>query len=99
MIRRKWSAKEIALGAAFLLALVGLLTFYVWYQTEAVHLGIEAGRREAEIKALRDDIRRLELRKASLLSSGRVEKIAREGLGLVDPKPDEIVYKDGPASR
>jgi len=96
MIRRKWSAREIGLGAAFVFTLIGLLTFYVWYQTEAVHLGIEASRREAEIKALRDDIRRLELRKAALLSTGRVEKIAREGLGLVDPKPDEIVYKNGP---
>jgi hypothetical protein len=28
-----------------------------------------------------------------------VEKIAREELGLVDPKPEEIIYKDGPASR
>jgi len=102
MIRRKWRLKEIALGAAFLLALVGLLTFYVWYQTEAVHLGVETSRREAEIKALRDDIRKLELRKAALLASQRVEKIAREELGLVDPKADEIIYKnqkDGPAPR
>ncbi len=99
MIRRKWSPREIGLGAALLLALIGLLTFYVWYQTEAVHLGIEASRREAEIKALRDDIRRLELHKAELLSSGRIEKIAREDLGLVDPKTGEIVYKDGPAAR
>ncbi len=99
MIRRKWSPREIALGGAFLLALVGLLTFYIWYQTEAVHLGIQIGRREAEIKALRDDLRRLELRKAALLSSDRVEKIARNELGLVDAKPDEILYKDKLASR
>jgi cell division protein FtsL len=99
MIRRKWSLREIALGGAFLLALVGLLTFYIWYQTEAVHLGIEIGRREADIKALRDDLRRLELRKAALLASDRVEKIARNELGLVDAKPDEILYKDKLASR
>ena len=42
---------------------------------------------------------RLELRKAELLAPGRVEKIAREELGLVDPKPDEIIYKDGTTSR
>ncbi len=99
MIRRKWSPREIGLGAALVLALIGLLTFYVWYQTEAVHLGIEISRREAEIKTLRDDIRRLELHKAELLRSERVEKIAREKLGLVDPKPGEIVFKDGPAAR
>jgi len=99
MIRRKWSPGEIAAGAAGLLAVLGLLTFYVWYQTEAVHLGIDIARCETEIKALRDDIARLELRKAALLAPGRVEKIAREELGMVDPKPDEIIYKDGTASR
>jgi cell division protein FtsL len=94
MIRRKWSPREIALGAAFLTALVGLLTFYVWYQTEAVHLGIDIGQREAEIKALHDDILKLELKKTALLTPGRVEKIARADLGLVDPKTGEIIYKD-----
>jgi cell division protein FtsL len=99
MIRRKWSPKEIALGAGFLLALVGLLTFYVWYQTEAVRLGVETSQREAEIKALRDDILRLKLEKAALLAPKRVEKIARDELGLVDAKTDEIIYKPGPAHR
>jgi cell division protein FtsL len=98
-MRRKWSPKEIALGAAGLVAVLGLLTFYIWYQTEAVHLGLAIAKVETDIKALRDDIARLELRKAALLAPGRVEKIAREDLGLVDPKPDEIIYKDGSASR
>lgn len=99
MIRRKWSPKEIALGGAFLLAVVGLLTFYVWYQTEAVHLGIEISRREADIKALRDDILKLELMKTTLLTPARVDKIARADLGLIDPRTGEIIYKDKPASR
>lgn len=99
MIRRKWSPREIALGTAFLLALVGLLTFYVWYQTEAVRLGIEIGKREAEIKALRDDISKLKLQIAALLSPGRVEKIARQELGLVDPKTGEIIYEGRRVSR
>ncbi len=97
-MRRKWSPKEIGLGAAGLVAVLGLLTFYVWYQTEAVHLGRAMAKVETDIKALRDDIARLELRKAELLAPGRVEKIAREELGLVDPKPDEIIYKDGAVS-
>jgi cell division protein FtsL len=98
MIRRKWSAREIALGTALLLAVVALLTFYIWYQTEAVRLGIEIGKREQEIKGLRDEIRRLELQKAALLAPDRVERIAREALGLVDPTTGEIIYgsKRGP---
>jgi cell division protein FtsL len=99
MIRRKWSPREIGLGAALLLALIALLSFYVWHQTEAVHLGVEISLLEAKIKSLKDDIRQLELRKAELLRSERVEKIAREDLGLADPKPGEIVWKDGPAAR
>jgi cell division protein FtsL len=92
MIRRKWSAREIALGTAFLLALIALLTFYLWYQTEAVRLGIEIGKREQEIKSLKDEIRRLELKRAELLAPDRVERIAREALGLVDPAAGEIIY-------
>jgi cell division protein FtsL len=99
MIRKKWSPREIGLGAAFLLALVALLTFYVWYQTEAVRLGVDIGKREEEIRALKNDILRLELRKAALLTPERVEKIAREDLGLVDPKPGDIIYGDARASR
>jgi cell division protein FtsL len=98
-MRKKWSPREIALGGAGLVAVLGLLTFYVWYQTEAVRLGLDIARVETEIKALQDDIARLELRKAALLEPRRVEKIAREKLGLVDPKPAEIIYKDGPESR
>jgi len=99
MIRRKWSAGEIILGGAFLLAVIALLTFYVWYQTEAVRLGVEIGKREAEIKALKNEILQLELRKASLLAPDRVEKIARDTLGLVEPKPGEIIYGDAAAVR
>lgn len=99
MVRRKWSGKEIALGAAFLLAVVGILTFYVWYQTESVRLGIEVGRCEARIRELQDSIRALELRKAALLDPGRVEKIAREKLGLVDPRDEETIYEERAAAR
>ena len=99
MIRRKWSPKEIALGGAFLLAVIGLLTFYVWYQTEAVRLGVQIGQREADIKALRNDILNLELKKTTLLTPARVDKIARAELGLVDPRTGEIIYKDKSPSR
>jgi cell division protein FtsL len=99
MIRRKWSAGEIVLGGAFLLAVIALLTFYVWYQTEAVRLGVEIGKREEEIKALKNEILRLELRRTTLLAPDRVDKIARESLGLVDPKPGEIIYGNTAAAR
>ena len=99
MVRRNWSGKEIALGAAFLFAVVGILTFYVWYQTESVRLGIEVGKCESRIRELQDSIRTLELRKAALLDPGRIERIARESLGLVDPPDKEIIYEERDTSR
>ena len=99
MVRRKWSSRGIALGAALLVTIVGILTFYVWYQTESVKLGIDIGKSEDRIRELEKTIETLELRKAALLDPGRVEKIARESLGLVDPKDDEVIYEKRVTSR
>jgi len=98
MVRRKWTPRGIALGAALLVAVIGTLTFYVWYQTESVKLGIDIGKSEDRIRELEQAIEGLEMRKAALLDPARVEKIARESLGLIDPKDDEVIYeKRGPS--
>jgi cell division protein FtsL len=99
MLRRKWSPRGIALGAALLVAVIGTLTFYVWYQTESVKLGIDIGKSEDKIRKLEQAIETLKLRKAALLDPARVEKIARESLGLVDPKDDEVIYEKRDTSR
>ena len=99
MVRRKWSAKGVALSAALLIAVIGTLTFYVWYQTESVKLGIDVGRAEDRIGELEKSIEALKLRKAALLDPARVEKIARESLGLVDPKDEEVIYDKRGTSR
>jgi cell division protein FtsL len=93
MVRRKWNLKGIALGAGLAAAAIGILTFYVWYQTESVKLGIDIGRGEAQIRELEESIEALKLRKAALLDPGRIEKIARDALGLVEPKDEDIVYR------
>lgn len=99
MVRRKWSSRGIVLGAVLLVTVVGILTFYVWYQTESVKLGIDIGKSEDKIRELEKTIETLELRKAALLDPGRVEKIARESLGLVDPKDDDVIYEKRDTSR
>jgi len=99
MLRRKWSPRGIALGAALLVAVIGTLTFYVWYQTESVKLGIDIGKSEDKIRELEQAIETLKLRKAALLDPARIEKIARESLGLVDPKDDEVIYEKQDTSR
>jgi cell division protein FtsL len=99
MVRRKWSPRGIALGAALLFAVIGTLTFYVWYKTESVKLGIDIGRNEDRIRELEQAVEALKMRKAALLDPARVEKIARESLGLVDPKDDEVIYEKRGTSR
>jgi cell division protein FtsL len=93
MVRRKWSWKGIALGAAFFAVAAGVLTFYVWYQTESVKLGLDIAKSEDRIRELEKDIEALKLRKAALLDPGRVERIARGTLGLVDPDDSAIIYE------
>ena len=99
MVRRKWSPRGIALGAALLVAVMGTLTFYVWYQTESVKLGIDIGGNEDRIRELEQAIEALKTRKASLLDPARVEKIARESLGLIDPNDNEVIYEKRDRSR
>jgi cell division protein FtsL len=99
MVRQKWSLRGIALGAALLVAVIGTLTFYVWYQTESVKLGIDIGRNENRIRELEQAVETLKMRKAALLDPARVEKIARESLGLIDPKDDEVIYEKQDTSR
>ena len=99
MVRRKWSPRGIALGAALLVAVMGTLTFYVWYQTESVKLGIDIGGNEDRIRELEQAVEALKMRKAALLDPARVEKIARESLGLIDPNDNEVIYEKRDRSR
>ena len=93
MIRHKWSLKGIALGAALAASAIGILTFYVWYQTESVKLGLDIGQSDKKIQELRESIEALKLQRAGLLDPGRVERIARDKLGLVEPVDDDIIYR------
>jgi cell division protein FtsL len=93
MVRRKWSFKGIALGAALAASVIGILTFYVWYQTESVKLGLDIGRSDKRIRELEESIEALKLRRAALLDPGRVEQIAHDKLGLVEPVDGDIIYR------
>ena len=99
MVHQKWSSRGIALGAVLLVTVVGILTFYVWYQTESVKLGIDIGKSENRIRELEQTVEALKMHKAALLDPARVEKIARESLGLIDPKDDEVIYEKRDTSR
>jgi cell division protein FtsL len=93
MVRRKWDLKGIAVAGALAAAAIGLLTFYVWYQTESVKLGLDIDRCDRQIREIDQSIEALKLERAKLLDPARVEKIAREKLGLVDPADGDITYR------
>lgn len=94
MVHKKRTKKEIALGALASLIIVLILTFYLWHITENTRLGYAIGSCENELKALQEGVQKLEARKAALLSLERIEKIAREKLGLAEPRPDQVIYED-----
>lgn len=96
MIRKSLNLKDIAFTAGVILVVLGLLTFYIWYQTESIRLGYQIGEIEAQNAALREEIRKLETRKAQLLSLETIDRIAREKLGLSDPRRDQVIYEDPP---
>lgn len=94
MVRRRYEKKEILLVLVCLLLAISFLTFYVWHQAALISLGYQTNRLEEKIFQLEEEIRGLEIQKASLLSLEKVERIAREKLGLSEPEKDQIVYKD-----
>jgi len=95
MVGRKWNLKGIAVGGALAVVAIGILTFYVWYQTESVKLGLDIDHCDRQIRELEESIEALKLERAKLLDPARVEQIAREKLGLVEPADADISYRGG----
>lgn len=89
-----WSS--IGLTAGAILLVLGLLTFYIWHQTESIRMGYQIGDIEARNAVLREEIRKLETRKEQLLSLETIDRIAREKLGLSDPRGEQVVYENPP---
>ncbi|OGD34275.1 MAG: hypothetical protein A2V45_00725 [Candidatus Aminicenantes bacterium RBG_19FT_COMBO_58_17] len=94
MVRNKLDRKEIAAAAGCILLAVATLTFYIWHQAAIIQIGYQASRLEERMAGLKEDIKKLETDKAALLAPDRVDRIAREELRLVEPKPEQIIYED-----
>jgi cell division protein FtsL len=94
MVRRKLSRKDILLGASAGALLFSVLTFYLWHSAENVRWGYAVGQAEDDLRSLRNDIRILKTKKAARLAPAVVDRIAREKLGLQDPREDQIILED-----
>ncbi len=94
MVKRKLSRKEKILGVSGVLLALSVLTFYIWQQAEAVRLGLKIGNLEKTVSILTEESKKLEIKKSSLLSLGRVEKIAKEELGLTEAQENQIFFEE-----
>ena len=68
------------------------LIFVVWSRLQITYLGYEISQVNKEQKQLLNMNKQLKLEAASLKSLARIENIARKQLGLVNPKPYQMVF-------
>lgn len=77
------------------LILVGVLC-YVWQPIQVVRLGYQVEYLAGERAGLIRQQKALRLEVARLKSLRRVEEIARRQLGLISPKPGQVIVVDSP---
>lgn len=75
---------------ALLLATLGSAIAVVWARHQSRELFGELTRMQAAQDDLRIDFGRLELEQATWAEPSRVEKVAREKLGMIDPPADVV---------
>ncbi|MFB0565673.1 MAG: cell division protein FtsL [Candidatus Aminicenantaceae bacterium] len=94
MIRKKFGKREIGIGILSALAVISILTFYIWHQMESIRIGYEIRDLEERLAALKEEVKALQAKKSFLLSLKRIEKIATKELKLASPKEEQLVYDD-----
>lgn len=94
MVRQKLKARGIVLGVFTAAVVVLILMFYIWHQVESIRLGYRVLELESELETLEQEIDTLEARRARLLAPDLVEKIAREKLGYMPVRYDQVVRRE-----
>lgn len=89
--KQKRDFKEIAAYMFSVLILVSGALFYIWPHVRIIRMGYECERLENMHQAMIQTNKVLRLEVASLKSLERIERIARERLGLTFPDDDQIV--------
>jgi len=74
-----------------LLVFVAELLGYTWCRVQYVNVGYELSRGTEKHAALMTLQNSLKVELARLKSPARIEKIARDKLGLVRPTPDQVI--------
>ncbi len=89
-VRTKAIRRPILLPSLFLLLIFSIL-FYVWTRVQVVQLGYEISSALKEKEAAIIAHNELKLEVATLCSAQRVEKRAREKLGMDFPHKDQLI--------
>lgn len=74
------------------IALVSLLSLlFVWSRIQAINFEYEISSLQSQIRSGQDDVKRLRIESALLSSDSRIERLAREQLGLQLPAPGQVI--------
>jgi len=87
----RWESLAFLSPAVLGLLILAAALLYVWQHTSVVRLGYEIERLRERQAALVQENKGLRLELGQLRSLRRVEDIARNRLGMVAPKPGQVV--------
>jgi cell division protein FtsL len=87
----KRGAAALLTGVLLAAPLAAVGVFHVWTRTRVLAAGYDLGRLEAEQRRLTAERDHLKLEVATLRSPGRLERYARERLGMAPPAPGTVV--------
>ncbi|HZX10577.1 MAG TPA: cell division protein FtsL [Acidobacteriota bacterium] len=94
MVRKKLKKNTVIRAVVFTVVITLILTFYIWRQAESVKMGYAIKDLEEDVIRLQKEVETLEAEKTSLLSLDRVEKKAKQKLGLKEPDEKQLIYED-----
>jgi len=92
--RPKPVASKLGLLLVFSLVmffLIGGSLFHVWSRIQRIHLGYEISNALKEGRTLTEANKKLRVEIAALKSYGRIERIATVELGMIKPRPDQVI--------
>ncbi len=90
--------RELVALLLSVLAPMAVLFAAIWTNLETFRLGYQIERLQKQKETLVERQRQLEMERARISALSRVERVARERLGLVTPGRGQVVFvKDGPS--
>jgi len=86
-----WRRLSLGQFFLFLVALVLAGVFYVWSHSQMIELGYDISRCESRLRTLAREENCLRLEAASLKNPARIERLARQQLGLHNPQSHQVI--------